>query len=96
MGAPFIRLGPAIAELFNYFKWNQFVMISRRKVGSRHVFCDYSSRAIEEYFRGTDVLLADLMQFDDGIADVDIDEQLIRAKQRGRGEGIKVYIYTVV
>lgn len=33
MGAPFIRLGPAIGEIFRYFDWHQFVMLTWRREG---------------------------------------------------------------
>ena len=86
MGPPFRRLGPGIGELFAYFKWHQFVLISRRPVGSKHVFCDYASRSIEEHFRDSSVLAADWLRFTDGISDEDIDAILENTKQRGRSE----------
>ena len=61
-------------------------MISRRPVGSKHVFCDYASRSIEEHFRDSSVLAADWLRFTDGISDEDIDAILENTKQRGRSE----------
>lgn len=90
LGPPFNKMGKAFVEIFNHFKWTNIVMVSRRKVDDRNVFCDYSSRSAEEAFRKSNITLADWIQIDDGINEKAIDTLLNRIRQRGRSELIIV------
>ena len=83
---PYSKMGAVLVEVFRYFKWQRGVMISRRPVGTKFVFCDYASRSIEEKFRQESIILADWMKFSDGLADSEIDEILTRTAQRGRSK----------
>ncbi|XP_069136802.1 atrial natriuretic peptide receptor 1-like [Argopecten irradians] len=84
LGPPFNKLGNAMAEFFHYFKWKRVVIISRRKVDNKKVFCDYSSRSYETSFRTNNITIADMITIDDDIPEPEIDELLVRLQQRGR------------
>ncbi|KAK2186746.1 hypothetical protein NP493_190g03005 [Ridgeia piscesae] len=95
MGPPFNKLSYAIIDLFKFYGWERIVMISRRPVGSKHVFCDYVSRpsycsnvplvrSLEVQFEEEGMRLEDWMKIYDGISDEKIEYLLDRAKQRSR------------
>ncbi|XP_060074687.1 atrial natriuretic peptide receptor 1-like [Ylistrum balloti] len=84
LGPPFNKLGNAMVELFEYFQWRRVVVISRRKIDNKKVFCDFSSRSYEIPFRANNITIADRIIIDDGISEAEINDLLIRVKQRGR------------
>lgn len=86
LGPPFNKMGRAFVELFKHYNWTRVVMISKRKSDNRNVFCDYSSRSIEEAFNLNSIEIADYIPIDAGITDKQIDTVLNRAKQRGRSK----------
>lgn len=79
-------MGRAFVELFKHYNWTRVVMISKRKNDNRNVFCDYSSRSIEEAFHLNSIEIADYISIDAGITDKQIDTVLDRVKQRGRSK----------
>ena len=91
IGPPFSKMGCAVVELFHHFNWKRAVMISRRPVGTRFVFCDYASRSIEEQFEENNITLADWIKIHDRVGDAEVEDILQRIKQRGRSE----YFYWV-
>ena len=84
MAPAFSKMGTAIVEIFEKIGWSHVVMISRRIVNQRLVFCDYASRSIEEQFRANNLTLADWIKIDDGLPQHEIDEVLRRINTRGR------------
>ena len=84
MGPPFSKMGRAIVEIFQKIGWSHVVMISRRIIDQRFVFCDYASRSIELQFRKNNLTLADWIKIDDGPPQNEIDDVLERVRTRGR------------
>ena len=84
MAPAFSKMGAAIVEIFEKIGWSHVVMISRRIVSQKFVFCDYASRSIEEQFRANNLTLADWIKIDDGLPQREIDEVLRRVNNRGR------------
>lgn len=67
--------------------WSRLVMVSRRIVDQRFVFCDYAARSIELQVRAhTNMTLEDWIRIDDGLADEAILKVLERIRTRGRSE----------
>ena len=86
LGPPFNKMGKAFVELLDHYNWTRVVIISKRMSSQRHVFCDYSSRSVEQAFNDNDIEIADFIRIDEGISDIQIDVVLNRAKQRSRSK----------
>ena len=84
LGPPFNKLGKALVEVFKHFQWKKAVLISRRKVDEKKVFCDYSSRSMEKAFRENNITLADWTVIGDNIDQNSIDDLLQRITMLGR------------
>ena len=61
-------------------------MVSQVRVGQTDVFCDYSSRSIDENFRSTNISLDDWIKVESGLADWEIENLLEKIVRRGRSE----------
>ena len=89
LGPTFSKMGAAVLKIIRFFEWSRFVMISRRSVGQKHVFCDYASRSIEQGVLSTDMELSDWVKFSEGVTDIELDEILERITRRGRSMDLK-------
>ncbi|ELU09641.1 hypothetical protein CAPTEDRAFT_202251 [Capitella teleta] len=80
----FFKMGAAILELFEHYNWTTTLIVSQRAVGTKDVFCDYSSRSIQEQFYTQGKPIPDLIEFDQRISEDDIDEILRKVLHRAR------------